>query len=167
MCGVMIAVDEELAQSFRLAMRRMAATVNVVTICKDGEAMGITATAVASVSMDPPSLLVCINQTAAVHPHVEDVTHFAVNVLHRDQEDIARMFADRTLLAERFVRGWDMDCARPPRLRDAQASLLCRRIDHHRFGTHSIFIGVVEDVVSRPEVDPLLYANGRFCGLEP
>jgi len=54
----------------------------------------------------------------------------------------------------------------PPRLRGAQATILCRRIDHHRFGTHSIFIGVVEDVVVREEVNPLVYLDGKFgsCG---
>jgi flavin reductase (DIM6/NTAB) family NADH-FMN oxidoreductase RutF len=46
---------------------------------------------------------------------------------------------------------------------DAQASLLCRRIDHHQFGTHSIFIGVVEDVVVREEIDPLVYLAGNYA----
>jgi len=50
----------------------------------------------------------------------------------------------------------------PPRLADAQASLLCRRIDHHRFGTHSIFIGQVEEVAVRDDVHPLLYLNGVY-----
>jgi flavin reductase (DIM6/NTAB) family NADH-FMN oxidoreductase RutF len=85
-----------------------------------------------------------------------------VNVLHRDQADIAAMFADRTRQGQRFIRGWENDCVRPPRLLDAQAALLCRRTDHHQFGTHSIFIGVVEDVVLREEIDPLVYLDGRF-----
>ncbi len=162
----MIATEPSLSDSFRLAMRRMASTVNVISICVDGEAMGITATAVSAVSMDPPSLLVCINRTASVHPKMEDVTHFGVNVLHRDQEDIAAMFADRSLMRERFVQGWELGRIHPPRLVHAQASLLCRRIDHHQFGTHSIFIGVVEDVVTRDEIDPLMYLDGRYTGAE-
>jgi flavin reductase len=114
--------------------------------------------------MDPPSLLVCVNQAASVHPWIEDVVHFSVNVLHRDQAEIATIFADRKLEGHRFVRGWDNDCVRPPRLRGAQASILCRRIDHHRFGTHSIFIGVVEEVAIRDAVDPLIYLDGKFLG---
>jgi flavin reductase (DIM6/NTAB) family NADH-FMN oxidoreductase RutF len=66
------------------------------------------------------------------------------------------------MAALRFASGWHIDCERPPRLADAQASLLCRRTDHHQFGTHSIFIGVVEDVVVRSEVDPLVYVNGSY-----
>jgi len=154
--------DPLLSEGFKQAMRRMAATVNVISICVDDKPMGITATAVSAVSMDPPSLLVCVNQSASVHPWIEDVTHFNVNVLHRDQAEVATIFADRKLEAQRFIRGWDNDCVTPPRLRGAQASILCRRIDHHRFGTHSIFIGLVEEVVVRPEVDPLIYLDGKF-----
>jgi flavin reductase (DIM6/NTAB) family NADH-FMN oxidoreductase RutF len=72
------------------------------------------------------------------------------------------MFADRSQQALRFLSGWQIDCDRPPRLADAQASILCRRTDHHRFGTHSIFIGVVEEVTLRDEVRPLIYLDGAY-----
>lgn len=156
--------DAALAEGFKQAMRRVAATVNVISICVDGKPKGITATAVSVVSMDPPSLLVCVNQTASVHPSIENVEHFNVNVLHRDQAEVATIFADRSLEAQRFIRGWDNDCVTPPRLRGAQAVIRCRRIDHHRFGTHSIFVGVVEEVAMRDEIDPLVYLNGGFGG---
>ena len=151
-----------LADDLRSAMRRVAATVNVVSICVDGRPMGITATAVSSISMDPPSLLVCINRAASLHASLADVSHFGVNVLHRDQEHLAQMFADRAQHHLRFTQGWHLDDSRPPRLAEAQAFLACRRIDHHQFGTHSIFIGVVEEAVVREEVDPLVYLNGRY-----
>ncbi len=158
---MMLETDPQLAHNYRQAMRRVASTVNVITICVDGEPMGITATAMSSLSMDPPSLLVCINRAAAMHAKMEDVSHFSVNVLHHEQADLAQMFADREKRALRFTAGWHLDCERPPRLADAQASLLCRRIDHHPFGTHSIFIGLVDEAVVRDEVDPLLYLNGQ------
>lgn len=158
----MTAPHATLVEDFRQAMRRVASTVNVISICVGREPMGITATAVSSISMDPPSLLICINRTASLHTPMGDVTHFRVNVLHRDQEPIANMFADRTNRALRFSAGWNLDCALPPRLVDAQASILCRRIDHHQFGTHSIFIGVVEEVTVREDVHPLVYLNGRY-----
>lgn len=158
----MIATDEALQETFRQAMRRVASTVNVITICVDGVPMGITATALSSLAMDPPSLLVCVNQAASVHASMEEMTHFGVNVLHRDQEHLARMFADRTQHSLRFASGWEVDCKRPPRLREAQAFLTCRRTDHHRFATHSIFIGVVEEVRVRGDVHPLLYLDGHY-----
>lgn len=156
--------DPALTDAFRAAMRRVASTVNVITICPGGDPMGITATAMSSLAMDPPSLLVCINRLAAMHASMEDVSHFCVNVLHRDQEGMARMFADKRQHALRFTSGWEVDCARPPRLLDAQAAILCRRTEHHRFATHSIFIGVVEEVKLRDDVDPLVYLNGEYRG---
>jgi flavin reductase len=158
----MVETDPALQEAFRVAMRRVASTVNVITICVGGTPMGITATAMSSISIHPPSLLVCINRTAAMHGRMEDVSHFRVNVLHRDQEEMARIFADRRHQALRFADGWTVDCERPPRLLDAQASFLCRRIDHHRFGTHSIFIGQVEEVTFREDVNPLVYLDGAY-----
>ncbi len=157
--------DDKLIGDFRRAMRRVAATVNVISLTVDGRPMGVTATAVSSLSMDPPSLLVCINRAASVHASMADMEAFRVNILHRDQEDIASMFADRTMERLRFADGWEMSADEPPRLIDAQASVLCRRIDCHQFGTHSIFIGVIEDVRVRDDVSPLLYWNGVYGGI--
>ena len=151
-------------EKFRDAMRRVASTVNVITICADGNPMGITATAMSSLSLDPPSLLICINRTASLHSPLEDVSHFCVNVLHRSQEEIARMFADKSRRELRFATGWQVDCDRPPRLADAQAAILCRRIRHFPYGTHSIFVGEVEEVMVRGDVDPLVYVDGRYGG---
>jgi flavin reductase (DIM6/NTAB) family NADH-FMN oxidoreductase RutF len=157
--------DQGVIDQFRRAMRRVAATVNVISVTVEGRPLGITATAVSSLSMEPPSLLTCINRAAAVHASMADLAHFRVNILHRDQEEIARMFADRTLEDLRFAAGWELMADLPPRLVDAQASVLCRRIDHHQFGTHSIFIGVIEEVRVRDDVSPLLYWNGRYGGV--
>jgi flavin reductase len=159
--------DPRLADEFRQAMRRVASTVNVISICVGGEPMGITATAVSSISMNPPSLLICINRAAALHARMGDASHFRVNVLHRDQEPIARMFSDRDQHALRFGTGWTNDCVTAPRLIHAQASVLCHRIDHHQFATHSIFIGVVEEVTLREDIHPLVYLNGRYGSVTP
>ncbi|HJQ15459.1 MAG TPA: flavin reductase family protein [Allosphingosinicella sp.] len=160
----MTAIDTKarLDDDFRSAMRRVASTVNIITICVDGHPMGITATAMSSLAMDPPSLLVCINRSASLHGSMTDVSHFGVNVLHQDQQQLAKLFADSSMRELRFASGWHMDAKAPPRLPHAQASILCRRTDHHVFGTHSIFIGVVEDVVLRDDIDPLVYLDGNF-----
>ena len=158
----MVEGDAALTESFRKAMRRVASTVNVISIHGDGQPMGITATAVSAVSLDPPSLLVCINRAASLHAPMGDMSHFRVNVLHRDQAEIARMFADRSRHALRFSSGWDVTSPGAPRLIDAQATILCRRIDSHSFATHSIFIGVVEEATAREEIDPLVYLDGHY-----
>lgn len=152
-----------LGDDFRAAMRRVAATVHVVTIHVGGTPMGLTATAVSSLALEPPSLLVCINRRSTMHSEMEGVSRFCINVLHRDQQDVARAFSDRGLRDVRFQTGtWVLDGDAPPRLADAQAAIFCRTVDRHEFGTHSIFIGCVEHTVVREAVDPLVYLDGRY-----
>lgn len=153
----------DIAAAFRTAMRGVAATVNVVTIRVDGTPMGLTATAVSSLAMTPPSLLVCINQRSQMHHPMSDVSRFCVNVLHHDQRDVAEAFGSSALRDVRFQTGdWDVSGDGPPQLADAQASILCALKDLHAFGTHSIFIGEVEAVVTRDAIDPLVYLDGRY-----
>ena len=73
--------DAALCEDFRKAMRRVASTVNVISIYVDGQPMGITATAVSSISLDPPSLLVCINRAASLHAPMGDMSHF-LSLIH-------------------------------------------------------------------------------------
>ena len=153
----------ELAGQFRDAMRRMAATVNVITVSHEGKPMGMTATAVSSLAADPPSLLICVNQSASMHGSLALATHFRVNVLHRDQIDVSRTFSDSTLRDVRFERGgWEHDGSEPPFLPDAQASLLCERSQLIAFATHTIVIGLVCKVRTRDDIDPLVYLDGRY-----
>lgn len=149
-------------QDFRDAMRRLAATVNVVTIQHGGKSMGMLATAVSSLSSDPPSLLVCVNETASMHDALLAAPFFAVNVLHQDHQDLASIFANSNTRETRFETGtWDHQHAAPC-LADAQAVLLCERVEQTRFATHTICIGLVHEVRLRPDVDPLLWLDGQY-----
>ena len=151
------------AAAFRAAMRRVASTVHVVTIRVGDTPMGMTATAVSSLALTPPSLLVCVNQSARMHSPMADVRRFCVNVLGSGQMDVARAFSDGRLRDVRFRTGdWRVDGEAPPRLADAQASIVCTLKELHAFGTHSIFVGEVEEVVTREAVDPLVYLDGRY-----
>lgn len=153
---------------FRAAMRRIAATVHIVTIKVAGTPMGMTATAVSSLSADPASLLVCVNRSATMHAALVQSPHFGVNALHHDQLDIARTFSDSTLRAARFTGGdWRLDEAPAPFLADAQASFVCERSQIVEFGTHSIIIGTVMVVHIREATDPLIYLDGRFTSVAP
>ena len=144
-------------------MRRVAATVTIVTVASDDGPVGMTATAVSAVAADPPSLLVCVNRSAAMHASLERAERFCVNVLHREQEELARTFSDQRLRHLRFGSGnWNFSDDGPPVLIEAQASLVCERQQLIAFATHSICIGVVRAVRARDEVDPLLYLNGAY-----
>lgn len=154
---------EAVAAAFRGAMRGVAATVHVVTVRVGATPMGLTATAVSSLALTPPSLLVCINQQSSMHLPMTDVRRFCVNVLGREQIDVAHAFSNSAMRDVRFQTGdWRTDGDGPPQLADAQASIVCTLKDLHAFGTHSIFIGEVEEVVARAGVDPLVYLNGHY-----
>ncbi len=149
--------------AFRLAMRRMAASVNIITITADGVPQGMAATAVSSLAMEPASLLVCINTRASMHDAIAETELFCVNLLHHAQMSVAQAFSDNRPREQRFHAGdWCFDPVKPPRLTGAQAAITCRRVAQHGFGTHSIFIGVVADVAVREDVDPMVYLDGRF-----
>src|SRR6187200_2725097 len=83
---------EELLDAFRLAMRHVAATVYAVTTGHGGNRFGILATAVSSLSFDPPSLLVCVNRTASLHGPLASAETFCVNVLGLGNRDVAEHF---------------------------------------------------------------------------
>ncbi len=160
------ASDGALDQDFRAALRRLAATVSVVTIRAGGSPMGMAVTAVSSVSADPPSILVCVNQSASMHDLLVDASLFCVNILHQDQLDIARVFSDSRLREARFSTGpWEHDDEAPPFLSDAQSVLLCERKLTTTFATHTICIGAVREVRVRSDINPLLYVDGRYARL--
>jgi flavin reductase len=152
-----------LLDDFRTAMRGVASTIHIITLTMDGAPKGMTATAVSSLSMDPPSLLVCMNENVSMHESMACIDWFCVNVLTTRHVEVARTFSDSRLRDVRFGTGkWSIEDEQAPRLADAQAAMLCRRVGHHRFGTHSIFLGEVHNVWLAGAPDPLVYLNGSF-----
>jgi flavin reductase (DIM6/NTAB) family NADH-FMN oxidoreductase RutF len=148
---------------FRSAMRRLAATVTIVSTVDGCGRRGMTATSVVPVSMEPLSLLVAVNRTAAMHAPMCAATAFCINVLRGDQQDLASVFGSSGRWMERFVGDdWEEDAHGVPYLRHAQANLFCRRSVCWEYGTHSIFVGDVDRILVAEDVDPLLYADGRY-----
>jgi flavin reductase len=160
--------DEDLQQDFRFAMRRVASTVAIVSAQRDGERHGTTATSVTSISMDPPSVLVCFNQASRLHDFLHSQDRFCVNVLHTANLDIAKMFSSNATAGERFATGdWRTDAAGIPYLADAQANLFCQKEQEIIYGSHTIFIGRVLQALMREDVSPLLYRDGRYGSVAP
>lgn len=158
-------------RDFRLAMRRLASTVTILSTRVGAERHGITATAVVSLSFDPPSLLVCVNRSASVHRPIVQSGYFCVNPLREVHAPIARAFAGTLNVRTRFSAGdWAEGCCGLPYLKDAQANVFCRLDACTAYGTHSIFIGRVLEVRVAEEVMPLVYRDGAYSSavaLEP
>jgi len=158
----------DLGQQFRAAMRKLASTVTVVTTREADEHHGMAATAVTSLSADPPSLLVCVNRTAAMHDTLHRTQEFCVNLLGEQHGPLCDAFGGKLHGAARFGVGvWASDDNGVRYLTDAPANIFCRLEQQHSYGTHTIFIGRVESIRVADEGLPLLYSNGTMGGFRP
>ena len=152
---------------FKEGMRHLAASVTVITVAQNNKRDGLTATAACSVSAEPPQLLVCVNREAGAHDLIQEEGVFGVNVLARDQEDIAKRFAgiDGSNRLDRYLLGeWTQIVTGAPILKGALACFDCQVAKSMTAGTHSIFIGRIVGIKYRTG-DPLIYGDGQFTGL--
>jgi flavin reductase len=153
----------DLPSMFKEAMRRLAATVTIVTVKSGDVRSGMTATAVSSVSADPPAILACVNRGASIHPHLRMGHPFCVNLLSGDHGPLSTAFGGRVPPEDRFAQGlWHAEGTGPPYLSDAQANIFCLVDAMMSYGTHTIFIGKVQAVRVYGAVRPLIYGNGGF-----
>lgn len=159
-------------KEFKTAMRSLAATVTLVTAVHDGRRSGLCVTAACSLSMDPPTMLVCVNRSSNTHDLIVESGHFAVNMLSDELHHrmLANRFADPSKVGEqKFAAGgpWCIEGDSAPLLEDSLASVDCTVMHRVEIGTHTIFIGRVRHVINHPEKMPLLYTNACFAGLTP
>lgn len=153
----------QMGESFRLAMRRLASTVSVITCNPDGQWRGITATAVSPVCIEPPALLACINRDSPAHDGLLRSGGYCVNLLYHTQADISRSFGGQAPAGQRFKSGaWRENAAGIPYLEDGQASIFCELDRHLDYGSHTIFVGRVTDTRIAENVAPLIYQDGRY-----
>ena len=162
MAGGAAASGDAVQTAFRNAMRRFASTVSIISVQSGPDRHGTTATAVTSVSLDPPSLLVCINQDTRLHQFLRTEPRFCVNFLHVGNREVSQAFSTAMTSAERFAYGDWLSDHGMPFLADAQANLFCEKDIEVPYGSHTIFIGRVFDARVRDEVSPLLYGNGCY-----
>ena len=156
--------DTELLDAFRSAMRHVAATVYAVTTGHVGERHGILATAVSSLSFEPPSLLVCVNRTASLHEPLACAETFCVNVLGLGNREIAQEF-ETARGEDRFGVGDWHEVLGVPVLANAQSYFICRTAHRHEFGTHTIFIGELIDARHRENAAPLTYYDRHYIDI--
>ena len=156
---------EIISANFRAVMRQFPATVTIITGRVDGVDHGMTATAVTSVSMDPPSLLVCLNNRTYLHDMLSREPGFVVNILSTEHAGISDAFSGKVSPEERFTHG---EWVRHPAsglltLQSAHARAVCRRVAAVPYGTHTLFIGRVLDAFTADGTRPLLYENAQYC----
>jgi flavin reductase len=153
-------------EQFKAGMRALTGAVNIIASTNAGHRYGMTATAVCSVSADPPTVLVCINKLAATHGAVAKSKAFCVNVLRADDWDLSTVFSGAQSGESRFKsRDWTRLATGSPVLIDSLVSFDCRVVKSLTHGTHSIFLGQVEQVLLGQKGKPLLYSEGQYAKL--
>lgn len=149
------------ADAFRQAMCGLPSGVSIVTTVHEGVRIGMTVSAVCSLSVEPPLLLACIARRAIAHDAIAAAGRFAVSVLAEGAERTALQFARP---ADDKFRGIAIDEIEGlPLVRAATAQFVCRLAERLPGGDHSIFVGEVI-VCRRPTGSerPQLYFDRRF-----
>lgn len=148
---------------FRRAMRRLAASIAVVVAKGDGGLVGMAATSVTSLTVDPPAVLVCVNRATNLHSLLMPAALLSVNLLSRDQQDVSAAFGGGLPQEERFQIGdWREGFNGVPELVGAQANLACVIDAMLAYGTHSIVIARVLRATVSDAVTPLIYQDGAY-----
>lgn len=166
------AVDAALLQSriatFKSAMRRVASTVCVLTTEYEGRRWGLTATAVCSLSAEPPSLIACVNRSAEAHEAITLSRRICINILAEGQLETARRFSGMLGHSgeQRFEGAeWYNLATGAPVLRDAAAAFDCTIFDRQTYQTHSVLACFAEAIDLGETGNPLIYADRNYGGV--
>ena len=148
--------------NFRQAMRRYIYSVSIMSNKDDnGNSNAITVSSVTSISMDPPSLLICINKSSRIHDTLQIGSKFCINLLKKDQEDLSNICSDEESYEERFNNeNWDTE--EIPFLSNAQANIFCKVDKLTSYHTHTIVVGLVENANHTNEISTLTYVDGKY-----
>lgn len=151
--------------AFRQAMRRFAASVSIITVGRPGHRLGITATAVCSLTAEPPQILSCVNRSSPIEAVIRETRRFAINMLGSHQRAVADVFSGVTghRGEQRFLQhGWHDGDHGVPVLDDAPAVFQCDLVTAHPTSTHSILVGRVVDVRLEGSPSALIYQDGAY-----
>ena len=150
-------------RTLRNACGLFATGITVVTTEQDGEVHGMTANAFMSVSLDPPLLVVSVAHKAILHEKLQQTGRYAISILRHDQEDYSSHFAGWPVegLKVQFERRHGY-----PVLPDALAYFICKVVDAHPAGDHTLYIGQIE-YLEHGEGEPVLFYSGKYRQMAP
>lgn len=157
------------SDGLRRLMGRFATGVAIVTTGLEDDLHGMTANSVASISLEPPLMLVCIDKASDTHDLLAKAGVFAVSVLGRDQAHLAERFATKQPGANHDLDGvWHHFASTgSPIIDGCLAYFDCRTVAAHDGGDHTVFIGEVLDAGEMSEDGPLVFYRGRYRQIAP
>lgn len=154
------------AEQFKLGMRSLAGAVTILTSAHAGHRYGMTATAVCSAAAEPPTVLVCVNRGTTTHEAIAKDGVFCINVLRAEDRELSDLFSGTQKGDARFRSElWTRLATGSPVLLGSLAAFDCRVVKRLVHGTHTIFLGEVEQLMFGKKGKPLLYADGQYARL--
>jgi len=149
-------------EQFLIAMRFLASSVSVIS-AKDssGNLFAMTASSVTSLTMDPPSILVCVNNGATIHDVLMKGENLCINILQKTQQEICNICSSKELESTRFQNNF-WDTSDIPFIKDSQANIFCKVDETVSYHTHKIVIGSVIHSQSAETFNTLMYADGGY-----
>ncbi len=156
--------DQTLA--FRNIMGHFTTGVSIVTtLAKNGAPIGMTVNSFTSVSLNPPLVLVCLNNSAGTIHQFLETEFFAISVLSESQSEISKLFAKRH--SDRFIgTQWHKGENNMPLINGAIAHFECKRTQIHDGGDHTILLGEVTRAQLISDEAPLIYYGGEYRELK-
>lgn len=158
----------DLGQSLRIAMRRWASGVTIVTTQHHGRRHGMTVSSFSSVSLQPPVVLVCIDRSTRAHDLILESGRFAACVLRDDQKDLSERFAGRLPGVQDRFEGIELETT-PSGLSvpaGCLATMDCKLVATHMPGQSTVFMAEVSSISLGPDGLPLLYYNQDYRFLD-
>ncbi len=152
------------SDQFKAGLQLWASGVTVVTTQEpSAEPKGMTATSFASVSMEPPQILVCLNEVTDTVQAIQNSQSFVVNILSQAQDSVSNQFAGGASQAERFANvDWQSGTYGQPVLSKCLAALECRVAQMVKAGSHWVVVGEVQAISLLEQGQPLLYYRSGY-----
>ena len=154
--------SDPVKKEFLQAMRGITSTVTVVSAKDEETKQAMTATSVASLSLDPPTMLVCINHEATIHDVMKEGLGFCINILSIGQEGLADICSIKGKEEQRFLEGSWSELNDIPYNKDSQSNMFCNCIRAIEHTTHTIYLGEIIEVFNQSSFNPLLYRDGKY-----
>ncbi|MFW8591110.1 flavin reductase [Glaciecola sp. 2405UD65-10] len=151
------------SEDFKQGMSALPGTVNIVTTGSEQNKAGFTATAVCSVSDNPPTLLVCLNRGASVYKAFENAKSLVINTLDAGQDNLSNIFGGKAVMPERFTQGtWGTLVTGAPVLEESAVSFDCNIVEMKSVATHDVIICEVVGIKQKEQAGALVYYQRAY-----
>ena len=154
--------NSKVQEDFLMAMRSVTSTVNVISAKLNEERHAMTATSVASLSLSPPAMIICVNKEASIHNILIKDKKFVINVLSNKQQNLSELCSSTEEGESRFKdEGWvaEDDIVFNE---NSISNIICNCTDVVDHSTHSVFFGDVMEVKNNNQDRALLYSAGGY-----